>query len=67
MKAGRAGTVTDNNKRHGTATPLAGLNTRDGRVISLCQSRRSHAWRLASLRLSLLSRPCKFRFQGHVT
>lgn len=55
MKAGRADMVTDNNKLHGAALPLTGLNTRDGRVISLCQPRRSHAKRPASLRLSVLS------------
>lgn len=33
MKAGRAGTVTHDYKRHGTTTLFAALNTLDGRVI----------------------------------
>lgn len=36
MKAGRAGTVTHDYKRHGTTTLFAALNTLDGRVISMC-------------------------------
>ena len=42
LKAGRAGTVTHDYKRHGTTTLFAALNTLDGRVISMCQPRHRH-------------------------
>jgi transposase len=51
MKAGRAGTVTHDYKRHGTTTLFAALNTLDGRVISMCQPRHRHTEWLKFLRL----------------
>src|ERR1019366_9956915 len=36
LKRGRAGTMTHDYKRNGTATLFAALNTLDGKVISLC-------------------------------
>ena len=51
MKAGRAGTVTHDYKRHGTTTLFAALNTLDGSVISMCQPRHRHAEWLKFLRL----------------
>lgn len=51
MKAGRAGTVTHDYKRHGTTTLFAALNTLDGRVISMCQPRHRHEEWLKFLRL----------------
>lgn len=51
MKRGRAGTATHDYKRHGTTTLFAALNTLDGRVISMCQSRHRHGEWLKFLRL----------------
>jgi Integrase core domain. len=51
MKAGRAGTVTHDYKRHGTTTLFAALNTLDGTVISMCQPRHRHEEWLKFLRL----------------
>jgi len=51
MKAGRAGTVTHDYKRHGTTTLFAALNTLDGTVISMCQPRHRHDEWLKFLRL----------------
>jgi len=51
MKAGRAGTVTHDYKRHGTTTLFAALNTLDGTVISICQPRHRHEEWLKFLRL----------------
>ncbi len=51
MKAGRAGTATHDDKRHGTTTLFAALNTLDGRVISMCQPRHRHTEWLKFLRL----------------
>src|SRR5438874_10331098 len=42
LKPGRAGTMTHDYKRNGTATLFAALNTVDGKVISLCQERHRH-------------------------
>jgi len=42
MKRGRAGTMTHDYKRNGTATLFAALNTLDGKVISMCASRHRH-------------------------
>lgn len=42
LKSGRAGTMTHDYKRNGTATLFAALNTIDGKVISLCQQRHRH-------------------------
>jgi len=42
LKRGRAGTMTHDYKRNGTATLCAALNTRDGKVIGLCQERHRH-------------------------
>lgn len=39
MKAGRAGTMTHDYKRHGTATLFAALNILDGKVIGECMSK----------------------------
>jgi hypothetical protein len=41
-KRGRAGTMTHDYKRNGTATLFAALNTLDGNVIGLCQERHRH-------------------------
>jgi transposase len=51
MKAGRAGTVTHDYKRHGTTTLFAALNTLDGTVISMCQPQHRHEQWLKFLRL----------------
>lgn len=51
LKRGRAGTMTHDYKRNGTATLFAALNTLDGRVISLCQERHRHQEWLKFLRL----------------
>jgi transposase len=50
-RAGRAGTMTHDYKRNGTATLFAALNTLDGTVISLCQERHRHQEWLRFLRL----------------
>src|SRR6201997_3683757 len=42
LKPGRAGTLTHDYKRNGTATLFAALNTVDGKVIGLCQERHRH-------------------------
>ncbi len=42
LKRGRAGTMTHDYKRNGTATLFAALNTLDGKVISLRQERHRH-------------------------
>jgi transposase len=51
LKRGRAGTMTHDYKRNGTATLFAALNTLDGKVISLCQQRHRHQEWLRFLRL----------------
>lgn len=51
LKPGRAGTMTHDYKRNGTATLFAALNTFDGKVISLCQERHRHQEWLRFLRL----------------
>ena len=51
MKAGRAGTVTHDYKRHGTTTLFAALNTLDGTVISICEPRHRHEEWLKFLKL----------------
>jgi len=51
LKPGRAGTMTHDYKRNGTATLFAALNTLDGTVISLCQERHRHQEWLRFLRL----------------
>src|SRR5215204_4481703 len=42
MKAGRAGTMTHDYKRHGTTTLFAALNVLDGTVIGRCMQRHRH-------------------------
>ena len=42
LKKGRAGTMTHDYKRNGTATLFAALNTSDGTVISMCDDRHRH-------------------------
>ena len=51
MKPWRAGTMTHDYKRNGTATLFAALNTVDGKVISLCQERHRHQEWVRFLRL----------------
>jgi transposase len=51
LKPGRAGTMTHDYKRNGTATLFAALNTFDGRVISTCMERHRHQEWLRFLRL----------------
>jgi transposase len=51
LKRGRAGTMTHDYKRNGTATLFAALNTLDGKVIGLCQQRHRHQEWLHFLRL----------------
>lgn len=51
LKPGRAGTMTHDYKRNGTATLFAALSTLDGKVISLCQDRHRHQEWLRFLRL----------------
>lgn len=51
LKPGRAGTMTHDYKRNGTATLFAALNTINGKVISLCQERHRHQEWLRFLRL----------------
>jgi len=51
LKPGRAGTMTHDYKRNGTATLFAALSTVDGSVISLCQERHRHQEWLKFLRL----------------
>ena len=42
LKKGRAGTMTHDYKRNGTATLFAALNALDGKVISICLDRHRH-------------------------
>ena len=42
MKKGRAGTMTDDYKRHGTTTLFAALDVLDGRVIGQCMQKHRH-------------------------
>jgi len=42
MKRGRAGTMTSDDKRHGTTTLFAALNALDGTVIGSCMDRHRH-------------------------
>jgi transposase len=51
LKPGRAGTMTHDYKRNGTATLFAALSTVDGKVISLCQERHRHQEWLRFMRL----------------
>lgn len=51
LKPGRAGTMTHDYKRNGTATLFAALSTLDGKIISLCQERHRHQEWLRFLRL----------------
>ena len=51
LKPGRAGTMTHDYKRNGTATLFAALNAVDGKVISLCQDRHRHQDWIKFLRL----------------
>lgn len=51
LKRGRAGTMTHDYKRNGTATLFAALNTLNGRVISLCLERHRHQEWVRFLRL----------------
>jgi transposase len=50
MKKARAATMTHDYKRNGTTTLFAALNVLDGRVISQCQRRHTHAEWLKFLR-----------------
>ena len=50
LKKGRAGTMTHDYKRNGTATLFAALNALDGRVISMCDDRQRHQEWLRFLR-----------------
>ena len=51
IKRGRAGTMTHDYKRNGTATLFAALNTLDGKVISMCAPRHRHQEWLRFLRI----------------
>jgi transposase len=51
IKRGRAGTMTHDYKRNGTATLFAALNTFDGKVISMCAPRHRHQEWLRFLRI----------------
>jgi transposase len=51
IKRGRAGTMTHDYKRNGTATLFAALNTLDGKVISMCAPRHRHQEWLNFLRI----------------
>ena len=42
MKKGRCGTMTHDDKRHGTSTLFAALNTATGEVIGECKTRHRH-------------------------
>lgn len=50
MKAGRAGTMTHDYKRHGTSTLFAALNVFTGEVIGECKQRHRHQEFLSFLR-----------------
>ena len=46
LKKGRAGTMTHDYKRNGTATLFAALNVLDGTIFSMCDDRHRHqGWR----------------------
>ena len=51
LKRGRAGTMTHDYKRNGTATLFAALNVLDGKVIGVCMPRHRHQEWLRFLRL----------------
>lgn len=51
LKKGRAGTMTHDYKRNGTATLFAALNTLDGSVIAMCDDRHRHQEWLKFLRV----------------
>src|SRR5271165_178159 len=51
MKKGRAGTMTHDYKRNGTATLFAAMSTLDGTVISMCDDRHRHQEWLKFLRV----------------
>jgi transposase len=51
LKKGRAGTMTHDYKRNGTATLFAAMNTLDGTVISMCDDRHRHQEWLRFLRV----------------
>jgi transposase len=51
LKKGRAGTMTHDYKRNGTATLFAALNAADGKVISMCLDRHRHQEWIKFLRL----------------
>lgn len=50
IKKGRVGTMTYDDKRHGTTTLFAALSRLDGQVIGQCQQRHRHTEWLAFLR-----------------
>ena len=50
MKKGRAGTMTDDDKRNGTTTLFAALNVATGHVIGQCMKRHRHQEWLKFLR-----------------
>lgn len=50
LKKGRGGTMTHDDKRNGTTTLFAALNTLDGTVISTCRQRHRHPEWLKFLR-----------------
>ena len=64
LKRGRCGTMTHDDKRHGTTTLLAALNVGTGRVIGVCMQRHRHQEWLAFLRL--LDRQTPMATQIHV-
>jgi transposase len=51
MKQGRPGTITHDDKRHGTTTLFAALNVLTGELIGQCYSRHRHEEFLAFLKL----------------
>jgi transposase len=51
MKKGRAGTMTHDYKRNGTATLFAALDAMEGSVISMCEDRHRHQEWLKFLRV----------------
>ena len=42
MKKGRCGTMTHDDKRNGTTTPLAALNALNGKMIGRCMRQHRH-------------------------